>query len=51
MKEERRKAESDGPRIWSDYFYMSENGVSTPMLVLKFSRSGRIAAWLWSRKV
>ena len=34
------KQEQDGPRIYSDFFYMSEAGVATPMLALKFSRSG-----------
>ena len=39
-----------GPRIYSDVFYMSEEGVSTPMLALKFSRSGRIAATALEQK-
>ena len=38
------KQEQDGPKIYSDFFYMSEAGVATPMLALKFGRSGRIAA-------
>ena len=38
------KQEQYGPRIYSDFFYMREEGVSTPMLALKFSRSGTMAA-------
>ena len=38
------KQEQYGPRIYSDFFYMCEEGVSTPMLALRFSRSGRMAA-------
>ena len=38
------KQEQYGPRINSDFSYMSEEGVSTPMLALKFTRSGRMAA-------
>ena len=38
------KQEQHGPRIYSDFFYMSERGVSTSMLALRFSRSDRIAA-------
>ena len=41
------KQEQDGPRIYSDFFYM---GVSTPMLALKFSRSGRIPATALERQ-
>ena len=37
------KQEQCGPPIYSDFLYMSEGGVSTPMLALKFSRSGRMA--------
>ena len=33
-----------GPRIYSDFFCMSEGGVSTPMLALNFGWSGRMAA-------
>eukprot|EP00971_Amphidinium_carterae_P313078 6221951-Amphidinium_carterae.1 len=45
----RRKAhnadtEREGPRIFSDFFYMSSHEGSKPMLALKFSRSGRVAA-------
>ena len=36
--------EQEGPRIMSDYFYMNDDVESTPMLVMKFSRSKRIAA-------
>ena len=36
------KQEQYGPRIYSDFFYMCEGGVSTPMLALKFSRSCRM---------
>ena len=36
--------EQEGPRIFSDYFYMSTDEKSMPMLALKFSRSGRVAA-------
>ena len=38
------KQEQDGPRIYSNFFYMSEAGVATPMLALTFSRSGRVTA-------
>ena len=44
------KQEQDGPRICSDFFYMSEVGVATVMLALKFSRSGRIAATALEQK-
>ena len=44
------KQEQDGPRIYSDFFYMSEAGVSTPMLAVKFSRSGRILATALEQK-
>ena len=36
--------EQYGPRFYSDFFNMSEAGVSTPMLALKLSGSGRVAA-------
>ena len=36
--EELAKQEQDGPRICSDFFHVSEAGVATPMLALKFSR-------------
>ena len=42
--EELAKQAQYGPRIYSDFFNMSEGGVSTPMLALKFSSSGRMAA-------
>ena len=41
------KQEQYGPRI---FFCMSEGGVSTPMLALKFSRSGRMAATTLEQK-
>ena len=45
------EAEKEGPRIFSDYFFMStEEGGSKPMLALKFSRSGRMAATQLERK-
>ena len=44
------KQEQHGPRIYSDFFYMCEEGVSTPMLALKFSRSGRMAATALEQK-
>ena len=44
------KQEQYGPRIYSDFFYMSEGGVSTPMLALKFSRLGRMAATALEQK-
>ena len=44
------KQEQYGPRIYSDFFYMSEEGVSTPMLALMFSRSGRMAATALEQK-
>ena len=43
-KKEEAKDDEDGPRIFSDYFFMSTDERSVPMLILKFSRSGRIAA-------
>ena len=42
--------EQCGPRVYSDFFYMSEGGVSTPMLALRFSRSGRMAATALEQK-
>ena len=42
--------ERDDPIIHSDFFYMSESGVSVPHLVIKFSRSGRIAATYLEQK-
>ena len=45
------KQEQYGRRIYSDLFYISEGGVLTPMLALKYS-AGQ-AEWLphrWSRK-
>ena len=36
--------EQEGPRIMSDYFYMSDNTESMPMLAMKISRSKRIGA-------
>ena len=44
------KQEQYGPRIYSDFFYISEEGVSTPMLALRFSRSGRMAATALEQK-
>ena len=44
------KQEQYGPRIYSDFFHMCEEGVSTPMLALKFSRSGRMAATALEQK-
>ena len=44
------KQEQYGPRIYSDFFYMSEGGVSTPMLALKLSRSGTMAATALEQK-
>ena len=41
---ELEKQEQGGPRIYSDFFCMSEAGVATPMLALRFSRAGRVAA-------
>ena len=45
-----QEQEQYGPRIYSDFFYMSEGGVSTPMLALKFGRSGRMAATALEQK-
>ena len=50
------KQEQDGPRIYSDFFHMLDAGVSTPMLAVRYSRSGRISATAleqkdWSSKV
>ena len=39
-----------GPRNYSDFFYMSEEGVSTPMLALKFSGSGKTDATALEQK-
>ena len=44
QKKEEAKEDEDGPRIFSDFFFMSTDERSVPMLILKFSRSGRIAA-------
>ena len=44
------RQEQDGPRICSDFLFMSEAGVATPMLALKFSRSGRTAATALEQK-
>ena len=44
MTAQEHMQEQYGPRIYSDFFFMSEGGVLTPMLALKFSRSGRMAA-------
>ena len=38
------KEDEDRPRIFSDFYFMSTNEGSVPMLILRFSRSGRIAA-------
>ena len=38
------EASADGPRIFSDFFFMSTDERSAPMLVMKSSRSRRIAA-------
>ena len=40
----RREAEREGPRFYSDFYYMSSDETSMPMLALKFSRSGRLSA-------
>ena len=45
-----QEQEQYGPRIHSDFFYMSRGGVSTPMLALRFSRSGRMAATALEQK-
>ena len=47
---EDEEQEQYGPRIYSDFFHMSEGGVSTPMFALKFSRSGRMAATALEQK-
>ena len=44
------EAEKEGPRTCSDYFYMSTDQGSRPMLALKFSRSGRVAATQLEKK-
>ena len=46
----RVRGEKDGPRICSDFFYMSEAGVATPTLALGFSRSGRVSAMALEKK-
>ena len=45
-----QEQEQYGPIIYSDFFYMSEGGVSTPMHALKFSRSGKMAATALEQK-
>ena len=50
MATQEREQEQYGPRIYSDFFCMSEGRVSTPMLALKFSRSGRMAATALEQK-
>ena len=40
----KKEAERLGPRIYTDYFYMSIDESSMPHLAFKFSRSGRLAA-------
>ena len=40
----------DGPGVYPDFFCMAEAGVATPMLALKFSRSGRMAATALEQK-
>ena len=42
--EQSKEEEKDGPRIFSDFYYMNTAEDSVPMLALKFSRSGRPAA-------
>ena len=44
------KQEQDGPKIYSDSFNMLDGGVSTPILAVKFSRSGRIATTALEQK-
>ena len=44
------KQEQYGPRIYSDFFYMCVEGVSTPMHALTFTRSGRMAATALEQK-
>ena len=44
------KQEQYGPRISSDFFYMSEDGVSTPMLALSSADQGGWLPQLWNRK-
>lgn len=45
-RKKRRQAlgDSEGPRIFSDFFFMSTEEDSVPMLALKFSRAKRVAA-------
>ena len=50
MATQEQKQEQYGPRIYSDFFHMSEGGVSTPMLALESSRSGRMAATALEQK-
>ena len=44
QKKEDADKEKDGPRIFSDYYFMSTDEQSMPMLAVKFSRSKRLAA-------
>lgn len=43
-KRKQAAEDAEGPRIFSDFFFMSTEEDSVPMLALKFSRSKRIAA-------
>ena len=46
----RARGEKDGPRICSDFFYVSEARVATPTLALSCSRSGRVTATALEQK-
>ena len=43
-KRDQQRKEEEGPRICSDYFFMSTQEGSAPMLAVKFSRSKRVGA-------
>ena len=49
-KKQEAAESADGPRIFSDSFFMSTQEDSVPMLALKFSRSKRLAATALPRK-
>lgn len=49
-KKEQKKEEQEGPRIYSDFYFMSTEEESMPMLAVKFSRSGRLGATAVERK-
>ena len=49
-RKEAAEKEKEGPRVFSDYFFMNTAADAAPMLAVKFSRSKRIAATALQRK-